>query len=107
MELSPRPPPPEMKATCISDWAPLYLEVNSVPVTKGGRENFGQNVGAHHLMRRLINALRRCRGPPVEERIVEAAKKQRTRAQKVFSMSSRSELIRILRMSSFFAFCSM
>lgn len=57
-----------------------------VPVTEEEREEFGeegQGVGAPNLARRLIDAVRRRKGLPVEEKVVEAATKQRTRARKV------------------------
>ena len=57
-----------------------------MPVTEEEREEFGeegQGVGAPNLARRLIDAVRRRKGLPVEEKVVEAATKQRTRARKV------------------------
>lgn len=43
----------------------------------------GQGVGASNLAKRLIDAVRRRKGLPVEEKVVESATKQRTRARKV------------------------
>ncbi len=57
-----------------------------VPTTEEEREEFGeegQGQGAPNLAKRLINAVRRRKGLPVEEKVVEAATKQRTRAKKV------------------------
>lgn len=57
-----------------------------VPVTEEEREEFGeegQGVGAPNLARRLMDAVRRRKGLLVEEKVVEAATKQRTRAKKV------------------------
>ena len=42
-----------------------------------------QGVGAANLAKRLIDAVRRRKGLPVEEKVVESATKQRTRARKV------------------------
>ena len=57
-----------------------------VPTTEEEREEWGeegQGVGAANLAKRLIDAVRRRRGLPVEEKVVESATKQRTRARKV------------------------
>ena len=57
-----------------------------VPTTEEEREEFGeegQGVGAANLARRLITAVRRRKGLVVEEKVVEFATKQRTRARKV------------------------
>ena len=57
-----------------------------MPVTEEEREEFGeegQGVGAPNLARRLMDAVRRRKGLLVEEKVVEAATKQRTRAKKV------------------------
>jgi ribosome assembly protein 1 len=57
-----------------------------VPLTEEEREEFGeegQGVGASNLAKRLIDAVRRRKGLPVEEKVVESATKQRTRARKV------------------------
>ena len=57
-----------------------------VPTTEEEREEFGeegQGVGAANLARRLITAVRRRKGLVVEEKVVECATKQRTRARKV------------------------
>ena len=40
-------------------------------------------MGAANLARRLIDAVRRRKGLAVEEKVVESATKQRTRARKV------------------------
>lgn len=39
--------------------------------------------GAPNLAKKLIDAVRRRKGLPVEEKVVESATKQRTRARKV------------------------
>ena len=57
-----------------------------MPTTEEEREEFGeegQGVGAANLARRLITAVRRRKGLVVEEKVVEFATKQRTRARKV------------------------
>lgn len=41
------------------------------------------SAGAPNLAKRLIDAVRRRKGLPVEEKVVESATKQRTRARKV------------------------
>jgi ribosome assembly protein 1 len=57
-----------------------------VPTTEEEREEWGeegQGVGAANLAKHLIDAVRRRKGLAVEEKVVESATKQRTRARKV------------------------
>ena len=56
------------------------------PLTEEEREEFGeegQGMGAPNLARKMIDSVRRRKGLPVEEKVVESATKQRTRARKV------------------------
>lgn len=69
-----------------SHWRRLPVDPYYVPTTEEQREEWGeegQGVGAANLARRLIDATRRRKGLPVEEKVVESATKQRTRARKV------------------------
>jgi ribosome assembly protein 1 len=52
--------------------------LNQCPCARGE-----QGMGAANLARRLIDAVRRRKGLPVEAKVVESATKQRTRARKV------------------------
>jgi ribosome assembly protein 1 len=64
----------------------LQVDPFFVPLTEEEREEFGeegQGVGSSNLAKRLIDAVRRRKGLPVEEKVVESATKQRTRARKV------------------------
>lgn len=56
-----------------------------VPKTEEEREEFGEVVAsdAPNLAKTLIFGVRRRKGLPVEEKVVESATKQRTRARKV------------------------
>lgn len=70
----------------LSHWERLELDPFFVPTTEEEREEFGeegQGVGAANLAKRLIDSVRRRKGLPVEEKVVESATKQRTRARKV------------------------
>ncbi|KAL4448964.1 hypothetical protein ABPG77_007681 [Micractinium sp. CCAP 211/92] len=70
----------------LSHWERLQVDPFFVPLTEEEREEFGeegQGVGASNLAKRLIDAVRRRKGLPVEEKVVESATKQRTRARKV------------------------
>ena len=75
-------------AASLSDRPPAYSQVDPffVPLTEEEREEFGeegQGVGSSNLAKRLIDAVRRRKGLAVEEKVVEFATKQRTRARKV------------------------
>ncbi|PRW32859.1 ribosomal S5 Elongation factor G III V family [Chlorella sorokiniana] len=70
----------------LSHWERLQVDPFFVPLTEEEREEFGeegQGVGSANLAKRLIDAVRRRKGLPVEEKVVESATKQRTRARKV------------------------
>ena len=70
----------------LSHWERIPIDPFYVPVTEEEREEFGeegQGVGATNLAKKLIDAVRRRKGLPVEEKVVESATKQRTRARKV------------------------
>ncbi|GAB4820198.1 hypothetical protein N2152v2_007244 [Parachlorella kessleri] len=70
----------------LSHWERLQVDPFFVPTTEEDREEFGeegQGVGVPNLAKRLIDAVRRRKGLPVEEKVVESATKQRTRARKV------------------------
>jgi ribosome assembly protein 1 len=74
-------PPPRLPALYIPQVDPFF-----VPLTEEEREEFGeegQGVGSSNLAKRLIDAVRRRKGLAVEEKVVEFATKQRTRARKV------------------------
>ena len=78
----PRIQPVKLMGTCPA----IQVDPFFVPVTEEEREEFGeegQGVGAPNLARRLMDSVRRRKGLPVEEKVVEAATKQRTRARKV------------------------
>lgn len=68
----------------ISHWGRLEVDPSFVPTTEDELEEFGQD-GSHlaqNLARRLVNAVRRRKGLPVEEKLVAVATKQRTQARK-------------------------
>ncbi|KAL6770647.1 EFG13 [Auxenochlorella protothecoides x Auxenochlorella symbiontica] len=70
----------------LSHWERLGVDPFFVPTSLEEREEWGeegQGVGAANLARKLIDATRRRKGLPVEEKVVESATKQRTRARKV------------------------
>lgn len=70
----------------LSHWERLAVDPFFVPTTEEEREEWGeegQGVGAANLAKKLISATRRRKGLPVEEKVVESATKQRTRARKV------------------------
>ncbi len=56
-----------------------------VPTTEEELEEWGQGgpTGGPNLARRLVDGVRRRKGLAVEEKVVESATKQRTRARKV------------------------
>ena len=70
----------------LSHWERVQVDPFFLPLTEGEREEWGeegQGVGAANLARRLIDTVRRRKGLAVEEKVVESATKQRTRARKV------------------------
>jgi len=70
----------------LSHWERLQIDPFFVPKTEEQREEFGeegQGVGAPNLARRLVDSVRRRKGLAVEEKVVESATRQRTRARKV------------------------
>lgn len=70
----------------LSHWERLGIDPFFVPLTDEEREEFGeegQGVGAPNLAKRLIDAVRKRKGLAVEQKVVEFATKQRTRARKV------------------------
>ena len=70
----------------LSHWEKLPMDPFFQPHTEEEREEFGeegQGFGAPNLSKRLIDAVRRRKGLQVEEKVVESATKQRTRAKKV------------------------
>lgn len=55
-----------------------------MPRTEEELEEFGDGIGlAQNIARKMMDKVRRRKGLPVEEKIVEHATKQRTRAKKV------------------------
>jgi len=70
----------------LSHWERLPVDPFFQPLTEEEREEFGeegQGMGAPNLARKMIDSVRRRKGLPVEEKVVESATKQRTRARKV------------------------
>lgn len=70
----------------LSHWQRVPVDPFYVPTTEEEREEWGeegQGVGAANLAKHLIGAVRRRKGLAVEEKVVESATKQRTRARKV------------------------
>ena len=70
----------------LSHWERLAVDPFFLPLTEEEREEFGeegQGVGAPNLARRLVDSVRRRKGLAVEEKVVESATRQRTRAKKV------------------------
>ncbi|KDD76506.1 hypothetical protein H632_c202p3, partial [Helicosporidium sp. ATCC 50920] len=73
-------------ALMLAHWERLAEDPFFVPVTLAQREEWGeegQGVGAKSVARRLIDDCRRRKGLPVQEKVIESATKQRTRAKKV------------------------
>lgn len=68
---------PQQPASCLPHW----LSICCFACTSRGPPPAG--VGSANLAKRLIDAVRRRKGLPVEEKVVESATKQRTRARKV------------------------
>ncbi|KAG2498450.1 hypothetical protein HYH03_003706 [Edaphochlamys debaryana] len=63
----------------LSHWERLQVDPFFVPTTEEEREEHGEDAsGLTNLARRLIDAVRRRKGLPVEERLVARATKQRT-----------------------------
>ncbi|GIL84225.1 hypothetical protein Vretifemale_12915, partial [Volvox reticuliferus] len=63
----------------LSHWERLQVDPFFVPTTEEEREEHGEDAsGLTNLARRLIDAVRRRKGLPVEEKVVARATKQRT-----------------------------
>eukprot|EP00899_Mesostigma_viride_P015374 jgi/Mesvir1/23838/Mv10643-RA.1 len=72
---------PQLK---MNHWEIMPEDPFWVPTTEDEIEEFGDGTGASvNLARRFLNATRRRKGLPVEEKVVEHAEKQRTLAKKV------------------------
>ncbi|XP_027160235.1 elongation factor-like GTPase 1 [Coffea eugenioides] len=68
----------------LSHWETLPEDPFFVPKTEEEREEFGDGSSMpHNTARKLIDAVRRRKGLPVEEKVVQHATKQRTLARKV------------------------
>lgn len=69
----------------LSHWERMQVDPFFVPTTEEELEEWGQGgpTGGPNLARRLVDAVRRRKGLPVEEKVVQHATKQRTRARKV------------------------
>jgi ribosome assembly protein 1 len=68
----------------LSHWEPLAEDPFFVPRTEEELEEFGDGLSApRNTARKLIDAVRRRKGLPVEEKLVQHGAKQRTRARKV------------------------
>lgn len=68
----------------LSHWEALQEDPFFVPKTEEELEEFGDGSSVvQNTARKLIDAVRRRKGLPVEEKIVKVATKQRTRARKV------------------------
>lgn len=68
----------------LSHWEPLMEDPFFVPKTEEEREEFGDGSSVpQNTARKLIDAVRRRKGLPVEEKVVQHATKQRTLARKV------------------------
>ena len=62
----------------LSHWERLGVDPFFVPTTEEEREEHGEEAQLANLARRLIDAVRRRKGLPVEEKVVQKATKQRT-----------------------------
>ncbi len=63
----------------LSHWERLQVDPFFVPTTEDELEEFGTEAGGPaNLARRLMDAVRRRKGLPVEEKVVKVATKQRT-----------------------------
>ena len=68
----------------LSHWEQLTEDPFFVPKTEEEKEEFGDGSSVpRNTARKLIDAVRRRKGLPVEEKIVQHATKQRTLARKV------------------------
>ncbi|CAL1401670.1 unnamed protein product [Linum trigynum] len=68
----------------LSHWEALPEDPFFVPKTEEEIEEFGDGSSVlHNTARKLIDSVRRRKGLPVEEKVVQHANKQRTRARKV------------------------
>ncbi|XP_057437741.1 uncharacterized protein LOC130729904 [Lotus japonicus] len=68
----------------LSHWEALPEDPFFVPKTEEEIEEFGDGSSVPpNTARKLMNAVRRCKGLPVEEKVVQHGTKQRTRARKV------------------------
>ena len=70
----------------LSHWERLGVDPFFMPLTEEEREEFGeegQGVGAPNLAKRLIDSVRKRKGLAVEQKVVDSATRQRTRARKV------------------------
>lgn len=70
----------------LSHWERLPVDPFFKPQTEEEREEFGEageGIGAPNIAKKMINSVRRRKGLPVEEKVVESATKQRTLARKV------------------------
>lgn len=70
----------------LSHWERLQVDPFFIPLTEEQREEFGeegQGMGAPNLAKKLIDSVRQRKGLPVEQKVVESATRQRTRARKV------------------------
>ena len=67
----------------LSHWARLEEDPQWVPTTEEEQEEWGSTAGGKlNVARRTVDAVRRRKGLPVEEKIVASATKQRTQARK-------------------------
>ncbi|XP_065854704.1 ribosome assembly protein 1 isoform X2 [Euphorbia lathyris] len=74
----------------LSHWEELSEDPFFVPKTEEEIEEFGDGASVlPNTARKLIDAVRRQKGLPVEEKVVQHATKQRTRARKVISLAFR------------------
>ncbi|MEW5299577.1 MAG: hypothetical protein WDW36_002578 [Sanguina aurantia] len=62
----------------LSHWQRLQVDPFFVPTTDEEREEWGEEAMTSNLAKRLIDAVRRRKGLPVEEKVVAKATKQRT-----------------------------
>lgn len=68
----------------LSHWEVIPEDPFFVPTTEEELEEFGDGSSVlHNTARKLIDSVRRRKGLPVEEKVVQYATKQRTRARKV------------------------
>lgn len=69
----------------LSHWERMQIDPFFVPTTEEELEEWGEGgpTGGPNLARRMVDAVRRRKGLPVEQKVVQHATKQRTRARKV------------------------